>query len=731
MSAVSLPGNFAVGNSKNIIMSFKGAFYLLLLFLPITAGAQNAKYSISGIVTDSISKEPLMGVYITTGKQGAQSDHYGKFTIKDIPGGEVTLNTMYYSPYKLQKKTIDLHQDTTVCFTLSEPLLFLDEVVVTGTRTEKRLSEAPVLTTIVKDTEIQKAGATSPLEALQDNIPGIVISPNAMGNNLRIKGLNSRYILFLVDGERMVSEGAGGNVNLDQIDVNNIKRIEVINGAASSLYGSNAVGAVINIITKEPVHRFEAGANLIAESHNTWRAKVDAGANLEKIKTRINAFRNSSDGFGSDGGAYAARYEDWGGDFKLGYNPTKRGDINITARYFRHETFNPSGSMNTAHTLTHTVAVGSNGGFTSADGKNKLRASINFDKYFDNDILEKRGNEAKTNNTASYISARAIDTYTLGKKWEFVGGLEYNHESNYAVKTFGAEPASKSIDDYNIFGQAQYKVIKNFDIIAGVRYTYNTQFNSAVTPKISLMYSIAGFTFRGGVGTAFRAPSIKELYYDFDHQGMFWVYGNPDLKAEKGLYSSLSAEYTKNAFNISVSGYYNNIDNKITQYDVINQNGAEEKYYKNVSSATLAGVDVNISYILFRELVLKGSYSFCDARDNSTGLQLESNVKHSATVSATWNGKIARSPFSLQIAGRITSPKLYQESVTDNNGAETVSISESKPYHIWKAVLVKPFRIKKHTLEITLKCDNIFNFKDASFINPGRQYLAGLRYAFK
>ena len=96
---------------------------------------------------------------------------------------------------------------------LPDSTLSLNAVVVTGTRTEKRLSEAPVLTTVVTQREVEKAGATSFLEALEDNIPGIVSEPNGMGNNLRIKGLNSRYILFLVDGERLVSEGAGGNAN--------------------------------------------------------------------------------------------------------------------------------------------------------------------------------------------------------------------------------------------------------------------------------------------------------------------------------------------------------------------------------------------------------------------------------------------------------------------------------------------------------------------------------------
>lgn len=612
---------------------------------------------------------------------------------------------------------------------MAESSLMVDEVVVTGTRTQKRLSETPVLTTVIREREIQKAGATSALEALQDNLPGIVISPNAMGNNMRIKGLNSRYILFLIDGERVVSEGAGGNINLDQIDVNSIKKIELINGAASALYGSNAVGAVINIITKEQHHKFETGANLIAESSNTWRAKIDAGALLGKVSARVGAFRNSSDGFGQSGsGAYAARYQDYGANIKLGYKPTKQTDINVVGRYFRHETFNPSGSMNVAHALTNTFTVGANGGYISPNNKNHLRFSINLDKFLDYDVLEKMGNSLNKNNASSFLSSRVVETFKPTDKWEIVGGLEYNHEVNFSTESLGAEPTTKNLDDINLFGQAEYKIVRNFDIILGARYTYNTQFKSAFTPKVSLMYGIGGFKFRGGIGSAFRAPSIKELYYNFDHQGMFWVYGNPNLKAEKGLYSSLSAEYTKRQFNISASGYYNNIDNKITQYDVINAYGANEKYYKNVSSATLKGVDVNISYILFKELALKGSYSFCDARDNSTGLQLESNVKHSGTLSATWSSKILRSPFSLQFAGRLNSPILYQQVAPD--GQESPSLTESKPYSIWKAVLVKPFKINNHTIELTFKCDNIFDFKEASFINPGRQYLIGIRYAF-
>ncbi len=701
---------------------------LLLIFIGLNAQEQN--YTIKGRVIDQKSEKPVYGVYVTTDTDGGQTDRNGYYVIKGLKPGKKVLSTMYYGTHQMEQVIFDLTKDTTINFVLKESVNMIDEVVVTGTRTEKKLSEAPVLTTLIKSRDIKLSGATSAMEALFDNIPGIVSTPNAMGNNLRIRGLNSRYILFLVDGERMVSEGAGGNVNLDQIDVNNIERVEMINGAASALYGSNAVGAVINIITKNPIHKFEGDANLIAESYNTLKAKIGIGTNTKKLTSRVSGFYNRSDGFDIDGGAYAAAYADAGADFKINYKPTNNLRIGANGRYFRHELFNPANSLSSAHPLTHTISTGLNLSHISKDGKNSLVLSTNYTNYIDTDYLEQLF-KSEVANKSSYISTRLVDTYKPTEKWEVVGGLEHNYENIFATSTLGVVPTTRSLQDINVFGQAQYSPIKDFDIIAGARYTYNEEYNSAFTPKLSIMYKVDGFTFRGGVGTAFRAPSIKELYYDFDHQGMFWVYGNPDLVAEKGLYNSLSAEYVKNGFYVSASGYWNNINNKITQYDVVNESGALEKYYKNVSSATLKGVDINVSYNIVRQVQVKASYSYCDALDNSTGLQLESNVKHSGTASVTWNGMVARSPFSLQLSGRLTSPKLYQQQVTNSDGTITNELEESDPYNIWKITLVKPIRINKHTFELTFKCDNIFNFQEASYVNPGRQFLIGLRYAFK
>ena len=153
----------------------------------------------------------------------------------------------------------------------------------------------------------------------------------------------------------------------------------------------------------------------------------------------------------------------------MGYRPTDRSDVNVVGRFFSHETFNPTGSMNASHALSHNLSLGANGGLSSADKRNSMRLSVNFDKYFDYEVLEKKNDTKNKDNTSSYISARFIDTFIPTAKWELIGGLEYNHEENFATSTLGATPTTKTLDDANVFAQAEYEILKNFDAVAGAR----------------------------------------------------------------------------------------------------------------------------------------------------------------------------------------------------------------------------------------------------------------------
>lgn len=703
---------------------------LFLIFAGLAGlQAQEKSITVTGKIYDSFTNRPLNGVYITNGKKGCQTNKNGYFILKGLSKGKTRLKTMYYTTYSKESKQFYLKNDTIINFTIKELIHKLDEFVVTGTRTKTRLSETPILTNVIRQGEIHKSASISTLETLQNYIPGIVISPNAMGNNMRIKGLNSRYILFLIDGERMVSEGAGGNINLSQIDVDNIQRIEIVEGASSALYGSNAVGAVINIITKTPHHKFQGGAKVTYQNHNTWNKNINIGTKLKKFQAYTSIFNNSSDGFDIKDRGYSAKYNDLGGNIKMKYNFSDKTNIQLIGRYFSHETFNPENSMDVTHSCTEKYSTG--GTINTALGKNNLKFSINHDIFYDYDIMEYKNDKKRKKSHASYTSSKILDTYRYTEKLEIVSGLEYNHEEYYSKKILGDSPMTKTLDDFNIFSQASYKVFTDFDLVGGMRYTYNNEYKSAFSPKIALMYKLHSWKFRAGLGSAFRAPSIKELYYDFNHRGIFKVCGNPHLKAEKGVYSSLSAEYTKGSFNASISVYYNKISEKISQFYIRKQNALDEYHYKNVSDAVLKGFNMNFSCVLLKQFRLKANYSFCDAVDNSTGLQLSSNVKHSSTITGIWQASIANSPFSIQLSGKIHSAKLYQSIDIDDDGNDIIIKAESKPYSIWKLAMVKPFRINKHNIECTFKCDNIFNFKESSFVNPGRQYLVGIRYSFK
>ncbi len=688
------------------------------------------------VILDKESKQAVpyvnicwQNIHNSKDKGYAITDFDGKASIKTEGLVKLAISRIGYKSYI---DTLKLSAENIIY--LSEDILNLEQIVVTGTRTPKRLANVPVQTSVIQRREITKAGSVAPLETLQDNIPGIVSSPNAMGNNIRIKGLSSYYILFLVDGERLPSEGASGNVNLDQIDINNIERIEVVNGAASALYGSNAVGGVINFITKKPKHRFEGTFNQTLTNFNNQRSRLSLAVKLDKFSLQASGFRNKADEYANNFKVSSNEYLDYGTNLKIGYKPTERATLSMTGRIFRHETFNLADNyFATTHALEKNIALRAKGALVSRDSSNTMAVNVNYSKFFNYSVLEKDDDRKRENTTISYMSARFVDTYMKTEKWELVGGAEMNRQESFSRNLFGDTPTTKSINDFNLFGQFQYEIFDNFDAVLGARYIYNSQFESAFTPKFSLMYKYNNFTFRGGIGSAFRAPDVKELYYNFYHRGGggFMVFGNADLLAEKGLYNSLSVEFTKGSFNTSISGYYNHIKDKIAQYTVLSETGENNRYYTNVGSTTLQGFDINASLVIIKQLVLKTTYSFCDAVDDKTNLQLFDNVKHSATASLTWNGKIAHSPFSLQFAGRMNSPILYQFRAIDEEGQTVTVKRESKSYNIWKIVLVKPFRVKAHSFEFTAKIDNVFNFTEKAYVNPGRQYLFGFKYSFK
>lgn len=611
----------------------------------------------------------------------------------------------------------------------------IEEVVVTGTRSEKRLSESPILTTLIRSSDIVKAGNTTMNQVLEDNIPGLLVyDAGAMGTDMYIKGLTTQYILILVDGERLASNGRSGNVNLDQIDVTTVQRVEYINGAASSLYGSNAMGGVINIITKNPTQKISTGAEYAYENTGNNKVRANVSSKLDKFAVSANGSYAEQDYYVPDEGSVLSEYDEASADLKIQYNPKDRMKITGTGRYYQIETFNAPGSASVSHSLERSFTAGGLIDYTSSDYKNNITASISYNGSYQYDVLsEEYDNFVQPNDLNGYFSSRVIDSYTFNKKLDVMGGVEFNREGSSSVDKLESGDddstiANKSLIDASLLAQADWDIYDNFTAIIGARFTYNEMFGSSFDPKLSLLYKLNKFSFRGGIGTAYKAPTLRELYYDFEHTGggsaVFYISGNPDLKAEKGFFSSLSTEYTTKDFNVSGSLYYNNIRNKInmvTDYGSDYSGNMDNQVYENVGQAIIYGFDMNLRYTLLQQIVLNANYTLNFSEDAETGLQIAGTSRHYCTLSTTWNGKIKNEPFSIQASGRLSSPRF---SYSDG---ELVS---TENYSIWKAVLVKPITINEHVITVTFKVDNIFNFTHDYYTTVGRQFMFGLRYNF-
>ena len=242
----------------------------LLLFSSASA-LTASPYLIKGRITTT-SGEALPFAYVRVeGKRYAtQADKDGYYTLK-LPDGhyEIKANLLGYKPLSKQVRAT---ADTQLDFSLTEDMIHLQSTTVTGTRTPKLLGKTPVVTQIITADDIAKIDATNIKDVLLTELPGVefTLSMNQQVS-LNMQGLGGMAILFLIDGERMAGETLD-NVDFQRISTDNIERIEIVKGAASALYGSNSVGAVINIITKKATEPWSLNLNtLFGSQHNEQR----------------------------------------------------------------------------------------------------------------------------------------------------------------------------------------------------------------------------------------------------------------------------------------------------------------------------------------------------------------------------------------------------------------------------------------------------------------------------
>ena len=728
----------------------KYIFFMFLFCLPLSVYSQNQGVEVvEGVVsTENNIPAEFVHIMLKNTAYGSVTDENGFFRF-EAPAGNYTMVITSLStrrkeiPIEIKKGIVNKFPNLRV----SGEDHSLDEVVITGTRTPRSLKNTPVLTKVISGIDIQESGAVTALEALENFLPGVMFSPDAMGDNINIAGLDNKYILILVDGERLVNERTE-NVNFARLNTSDIKQIEIISGASSVLYGSNAIGSVINIITKDVDKPFLGNARLRYSKYNTFVGDASFGFKVGGFSSKTTFSTKTSDGYDANRENVASEfsmnpYSDFtiGEVLKYGFN--EKLDVELKGAYYRSETW----FLHKYQTrLDDNYTFGGKLNYTISQA-NKLTFSGNTDIYRGHRVYKLIGDSTVYANGSAYTALRLLDVWDIKKNIQVVSGAELNLENSYSENQFGESGRDRDAHNWNLFAQGEYKSEIGFDALLGARYTNHSQFGAHLSPTASLMYKLRDFRFRANVSNGFKAPTIKELYMVYPHKigddVPFWIIGNADLVPEKSWYKAVSAEYIVDKINASVTVYDNAIENKIITRQKWNTSlNRTEMKYDNVEDAQVRGVDISLQWSFLDHFSLKTGYSFADAKDKTRSLQLTGYSKHNATCNLTFKHKRlpflpkADCPFSLVLTGRFMSSRILNRDITyDEDETIILEVVDTKSGNYYNANFVynQQFPVyERLNGEFRFGINNLFNYvnHDSAPGSPGRVCFVSLGLNF-
>jgi Outer membrane receptor for ferrienterochelin and colicins len=721
--------------------------YVVAIMLLISVNFVNAQNTVlKGVVTQKSNQQAMPGasVYFSGTTTGTATNNKGEYQIKNLAPGDYDL-VVSFSGYSRQKQKITIKEGVNVLnFTMMESKSQLGEIVVTGTGTAHHLKTAPVQTELINKKAIASAGASDFNELMMSVSPSFDFNPGTMGAMMTINGLGNDFILVLVDGKRMYGD-VGGNTDLNRINPDDVERIEVLKGASSLLYGSDAIAGVVNIITKKSKQKVNVSNTSRIREYRTYQQSNTVDLNLGKFSWNGNFNHKRSDGwklspFEIKKGQLIetdkrAQYEynDFTFAQTLKFRATKKLEVYAGNSFFKKHVIRPTSIYKYGYFYTDKSFEA--GAKYLLNKKDYVSVDYNFDQYryyyrYNQDYKSYKKSDKDIQNDQRMSNFRMKYVNIISKNNTLTLGTDYLREKMVSEdRLVNGKAEAKTIAFY---AQEEIKLLEKLQLVAGTRYVKHNEFGSAFTPKVSLLYKLDHFNFRGTYGYGFKAPTVKELYYAYEKGGTLYL-GNEDLDPQKSQYSSLGVEFHNDFLSASITGYINNVDDLIAYETIDLEPGDAEneitrrlKHY-NVEESKSQGIDFLLNAKLGAGFTLGGGYSYVNAKDETTGEKLDGVAENYGNVRLAYDRSWKNYSFSATILGRIQDEKSY------DNGEDN-----AKGYDIWKLTTNHKFlNLGSFIFEAQLGVDNIFNHVDDSpygshygTINPGRTFFAGITINF-
>ena len=657
--------------------------FLMLLICVHTAAQQKVKLE----VLEKGTEQPIIAANVIyadnealRNPQYAITNTSGQAELK-LPSKGICYYKVTYIGYVPVTGKIGGTQDEKVIY-MKEDDLGINEVVVTGSRTARPIKMSPVTTQVLGGKALVDAGYSNLQQALQQETPGLNIQKVGFGNEISMQGLDARHVLFLMDGERMTGDMAG-NLDYERFNLHAIDRVEIVKGASSTLYGSRAAGAVINLITKKTDKPLSIDARIRYGQMNERNYKhpqpkdflymfeqnadrpnlqswVSAGFKTGKFTSQTDVWYSESDAF------YMYQAENDKKVYTKEANPFLPHDITVVSNAVRppmgiegkeHITvsqklyYNPNpnlsvlvyGSsffMNTydlIQDMTFSQARDWTAGtkvtyhvkdWFSVTGS--LHADF-YDRFKRHERIDKRQKDYES----SIYQPRLTVTSNYFNGHSLILGMEHTSDELTSDRFSGNanhDLKTRALKETEYFLQDEWTINPRWMISAGIRTNFSKAFGFMGMPKVAAKYSPdKHWSLRANYSMGYRSPSIKELFFNWDHLGMFMIRGNENMRPEKNNYFSLGAEYSNDRLFVSGTAYGNYFRDKIEGvwriYDM--QYNFE---YTNLSQQRLLGLEVLARWSVLDCLTLNGTYSFVDVSKNK-GIQVNTTSPHAATAS--------------------------------------------------------------------------------------------------
>ena len=629
----------------------------------------------------------------------------------------------------------------------------LDPIVVTASHTPKTLKEAPVVTRLITRHDIKIADATNIQDMLIQEIPGLEFGlAMTQETSLNMSGFGGNAVLFLVDGERMAGETMD-NVDYNRMNLDNVGRIEIVKGASSALYGSNAVAGVVNIISRENLDPWTANANTRYNSFgHEWRNGASFSFNTEKWNSQTSFQQTSMDpvnlpkAYSSEEVAIELMKKAQG----LPYNESVLKDDSNISRLFGQKTYNVKERLSWRAT-DHLTLIGRGGYFFRSSERDTyeyhfkgysaglkgryiwnhdrhLELSYAYDQYDKANFLPDGTRTHDHDYSNQQHVVHALYSHSFGKN-NLIVGADYMHD--YLTTYQFIDNAHHAQDNIDGFAQFDWNITDRLNVMGSIRYDYfSASSKKALTERLAVVYKFPWMTFRANYASGFRAPTLKEMFMHFDMGNMgYMIIGNPDLEPEKSHNFNIAIErqnrirnsgVLNGIYNFTFMGYCNMFDKRIITIGDTYE-GMPSALYWNEDGVNVWGVDVSLGHYFDWGLTIKLNYSWL----HETGNVIYSEFSQPRSHSLTWRIGYGHrfSPYyalDAALSGRSQGKPQSGDTNVDQG------------YTIWKLMLQHHVW---HGINVNTAIDNLFNYKPKSYyytspLTTGTTFSIGLSVDF-